>query len=397
MGEHVRAAAAAAGVRGRHLLQGQAGDAVQDLARFRRHPHGLFQVTGVVIGDHLVDPSRGRPQADDTGEEGGDVIGPPGPVFRLGSVDRVAGEQFHVVVLPGAAAGTAAGDQVITAGGLEHIDIVAGQGAHRVHVAVHQYRHAAAVLPLGDVDLDVVGGEHLDQVAAGIRVEVVERVTGEEGHFQGCTGAAHHLGHLFAQGFALQAGQLALGVETEPAAGQGKGRARRDGPAALLAAEDEGLQGGAEPHGGVEEFRVFESGENHPLEPGQAVLAHQGRPQGEHDPVEVDLGRAVGHAGLAHQAVEGHLVDLRVVQGQIAVEDRLGHRDLRPGDRGFHLFRPVHRADGHAVAAFHAFIEFFANHREFVVIGSGRPRFGRGGRCHGHTSRTGTILPGLSR
>ena len=354
-------------------------------------------MTGIVVGDHLVDPSPGRAQADDAGEEGRDVVGPPCPFFGLGSVHRVAGEQLGVVVLPGAAAGTAAGDQVVAAGGLERVDVVARQGAHRFDVAVHQHRHPAAVLSLGDVDLDVVGGEHLDQVAAGVGVEVVERVAGEKGGPGHGIGHPHHLGHLFPQRRDLRSGQSAVGVETDPAAGQGKGRARRDGAAALFAAEHERLQARAEPHAGIEELGVLEGGKDHPFQPGQAVLAHQGGAQGEHDAVEVDLGRAVGHAGLAHQAVEGHLVDLRIVQFQVAVEHRLGHGDLRAGHRGLFLFRPVHRTDGHAVAAFHAFVEFLADHREFIVIGLVRPGCGRGGCGHGHTSRTGTILPGLSR
>jgi hypothetical protein len=154
--EDIGASAAATGVRGRHLLKGDARDTFEDFARLGRNLHRLFQMAGIVIGHHPLHSSRGLPELDDPGEEGGDVIGPLGPVFSLGTVNRVGGQDLDIVVLPSAAAGAATGDQILAASFVKGVDVIAGQCPHRFDVAMYQDRNTAAVLRLGNMNLDVV-------------------------------------------------------------------------------------------------------------------------------------------------------------------------------------------------------------------------------------------------
>src|ERR1019366_4593635 len=149
VGQPIRSATSTAGVRLGHLLKDDTRDGAQNLARLAGHFHGFLQMARIVVGHHRIYPARWNAVPDDIGQERGDVIGVSAPVRGSPGIRRIVAQQLRELMLPGAAAGTAAGDNVPGTALVHGLDIVPRQSPGRDDIPMNQNRSPATLLVLG--------------------------------------------------------------------------------------------------------------------------------------------------------------------------------------------------------------------------------------------------------
>ncbi|MNP16191.1 hypothetical protein D3C76_1085770 [compost metagenome] len=251
-------------------------------------------------------------------------------------------QQVGVFVAQGKAAGGGGGQQrhlVAEQGVLHLLDIERRLALGLVHEAVGDERHAAALLPIEQLDADVHGVEHLHQLLAKLRVVVVHIAAVEVGYLARIAG----LGGLL---LLVPAAEGALGVLGQVAVGGDPQRLVQHQLHRLEACgevDHRGHQGGHAAH----EIRV-----------GKHELAYS---RFEAAVLMLGFGDDVADA---HPARAGHLAALAVGAVLEGAVEQLRALDAQPLPIGTGLFRARvggiglgHRAVGGADGAFDALIE----------------------------------------